>query len=221
MALIGWSAAAYHLKGRDAWIGWDANQRAARLHLVANNARFARLPAAEPYPNLASRALALNLERLSGDWQAKYGHRIVVVESFVDMDWFRGTAYQATGWQALGSTAQYHRVREDFYEAHDRPKQLFVRELAKHARRGLRSRRLPPGWGAVEREIPRRCLLGGEELQSLWMVLHREVPESRDAHGLRHRQATVLAITFAYFRVDGRDAHAGGDRAVDREGGWG
>jgi predicted transposase YbfD/YdcC len=210
MALLGWSAAAYHLKGREAWIGWDANQRRARLHLVANNARFCRLPAADAYPNLASRALALNLERLSADWQAKYGHPIVAVESFVDREWFRGAAYQATGWQAVGTTAQFKRVREDFYEAHDRPKQLFVRELAKHAARGLRARQMPASWGAAERAIPRQCPLAGEELASLWRVLHREVPESRDGHGLRHRQATVLAITFAYLLGGGQ----GGHRAV-------
>jgi len=209
MALMGWSAAAYHLKGRDGWIGWDANQRQARLHLVASNARFCRLGAAGQYPNLASRALALNLERLSADWQAKYGHPIVVVESFVDLEWFRGTAYQATGWEALGSTAQYRRVREDFYEAHEQPKQLFVRELVKHARRGLRARQLPAGWGAEERTIPRHCLLEGDALRSLWRVLQEEVPESRDAHGLRHRQATVLAITFAYLLSGGQGGHRG------------
>jgi hypothetical protein len=76
MALIGWAAGAYHLKGRDGWIGWDANQRRARLHLVANNARFCRLGPKGQYPNLASRALALNLERLSADWQAQYGIRL-------------------------------------------------------------------------------------------------------------------------------------------------
>jgi hypothetical protein len=209
MALLGWSAAAYHLKGRDAWIGWDANRRQARLHLVANNARFCRLGAAGQYPNLASRALALNLERLSADWEARYGHPIVVVESFVDVQWFRGTAYKATGWQALGTTARFRRVREDFYEAHDRPKQLFVRELVKHAVRGLRARQMPARWGARERALRRRCLLAGEELRSLWKVLHQEVSESRDAHGLRHRQATVLAITFAYLLSGGQGGHRG------------
>ena len=43
LALLGWSAAAYHLKGRDSWIGWNYSQRRGRLHLVANNARFCRL----------------------------------------------------------------------------------------------------------------------------------------------------------------------------------
>jgi hypothetical protein len=210
MALLGWSAAAYHLKGREGWIGWEDNQRRARLHLVANNARFCRLEAAGPYPNLATRAMGLNLERLSGDWQEQYGHPIVAVESFVDLEWFRGTAYKATGWEAVGYTAQFRRVREDFYQAHDRPKQLFVRELVKHARRGLRARQLPEAWGAQEREIERRCALDREGLRSLWEVLHQELPESRDAHGLRHRQATVLAITFAFLWSGGQ----GGYRAA-------
>jgi len=210
MALLGWSAAAYHLKGREGWIGWNDNQRRARLHLVANNARFCRLGEASQYPNLASRAMALNLERLSADWREKYGHPIVAVESFVDLEWFQGTAYKVTGWEAVGCTAKFKRVREDFYEAHDRPKQLFVRELVKHAALGLRGRQLPVGWEAEERVIERRCALDGEGLRSLWMVLHQEVPESRDVHGLRHRQATVLAITFAFLFGGGQ----GGYRAV-------
>ena len=207
LALLGWSAAAYHLKGRDGWIGWDANQRRSRLHLVANNARFCRLGQPGEHPNLASRAMALNLARLSDDWQAKYGHPIVLVESFVDMEWFRGTAYKASGWQAMGATAGFKRVARDFYEAHDRPKQLYVRELVKHAARGLRGRALPAGWGAKEQPVDRHCLLPREELLSLWQILHRELPESRQAQGLRHRQATVLAITFAYLLSGGQGGY--------------
>jgi hypothetical protein len=210
MALLGWSAAAYHLKGREGWIGWDDNQRRSRLHLVANNVRFCRLKAADPYPNLATRAMALNLERLSADWEQQYGHPIVVVESFVDVEWFQGTAYKATSWEAIGCTAKFSRVKEDFYLAHDRPKQLFVRELVKHAKRGLRARQLPSKWGAQERVIERCCALDREGVRSLWDVLDQEVPESRDCHGLRHRQATVLAITFAFLWSGGQ----GGYRAV-------
>lgn len=207
LALLGWSAASYHLKGRDGWIGWDDNQRRARLHLVANNARFCRLGEPGEYPNLASRAMALNLACLSQDWQAKYGHPIVLVESFVDLERFRGTAYKASGWKAVGTTAGFKRVAQDFYEAHDRPKQLFVRELVKHAARGLRGRQLPAGWGVQEKPIDRRCELAGEELLSLWMMLHQQVPESRDAQGLRHRQATVLAIVFAFLLSGGQGGH--------------
>ena len=210
LALLGWSAASYHLKGRDGWIGWDDNRRRARLHLVANNARFCRLGEAGQYPNLASRVLALNLARLSQDWRVKYGHPIVLAESFVDLEWFRGTAYKASGWKAMGTTAGFKRVAQDFYEAHDRPKQLFVRELRPHAARGLRERQLPAAWEAQEQPVDRQCLASGRELLSLWMVLHQQVPESRAAQGLRHRQATVLAIVFAFLLSGGQ----GGHRAV-------
>lgn len=44
LALLSWSAAAYHLKDRDAWVGWSVPQRRRRLALFANNSRFAILP---------------------------------------------------------------------------------------------------------------------------------------------------------------------------------
>src|ERR1700736_1086463 len=40
VALLSWSAAAYHLKHREKWIGWSEAQRRRRMALVANNARF-------------------------------------------------------------------------------------------------------------------------------------------------------------------------------------
>ena len=72
----------------------------------------------------------MNLARLSEDWQAKYGHPVVLVESFVDLEWFRGTACKASDWKAIGTTAGFQRVAQDFYEAQDRRKQLFVRECS-------------------------------------------------------------------------------------------
>jgi hypothetical protein len=195
VALLGWSAAAYHLKGRDTWIGWSDAQRQARLPFVANNARFCLLVERGAFPNLASRALALCTQRLSADWQAAYGHPLLLVESFVDTQLFRGTAYKANGWRALGATAGYARVNEDFYVAHDRPKTLFVRELVKHAARTLRARTLPPALAASEQAVSRPCDLPADTLTSLWEAL-RALPEARAAQGRRHSQATVLAITF-------------------------
>lgn len=69
---------------------------------------------------------------------------------------------------------------------------------------------MPAAWGAGEQVIERRCPLEGKQLESLWMILHREVPESQDVRGLRHRQATVLAITFAFLLSGGQ----GGYRAA-------
>jgi hypothetical protein len=195
LALLGWSAAAYHLKGRDTWIGWSDAQRQARLPFVANNARFCLLVERGTFPNLASRALALCLQRLSADWQAAYGHPILIVESFVDTQLFRGTAYKANGWRALGATAGYARVNEDFYVAHDRPKTLFVRELVKHAARTLRARTLPPALATSTRAASQPCDLPADTLTSLWEAL-RALPEARAAQGRRHSQATVLVLTF-------------------------
>ena len=72
------------------------------LHLLAQNSRFVILAKRQELPNLASRALSLCLKRLSADWQAHYHHPILMVESFVDRQLFRATAYKASGWQALG-----------------------------------------------------------------------------------------------------------------------
>lgn len=210
LALLGWSAAAYHIGARDQWIGWSDNQRRARLPLLANNARFCLLSAPGQYPNLASRALALNGARLSDDWLAAYGHPVVLAESFVDPQLFRGTAYKAAGWQAVGTSAGFKRVAQDFYEAHERPKQLFVRELVRHAARKLRQHRLPEALVAYEHRITPACQMPGGQLTSLWEVLHRHVPESRHVKGLRHKQATVLTITFAFLLSGGQ----GGHRAV-------
>jgi len=210
LALLGWSAAAYHIRARDQWIGWSDNQRRVRLPLLANNARFCLLTAPGQHPNLASRALALNVARLSTDWLAAYGHPIVLVESFVDTQLFRGTAYKAAGWQAVGLSAGFKRVAQDFYEAHDRPKQLFVRELVKHAARKLRQRHLPAALQAYEQNRTPACQMRGEQLTSLWEALNRQVPESRHVKGLRHKQATVLTITFAFLLSGGQGGHRAG-----------
>ena len=142
VALLSWSAAAYHLRDREEWIGWNAQQRRRRLALVVNNARFLILPKVD-CPNLASRVLALCTARLSADWQQAYDHPVLAVESFVDSQLFRGTCYKAQGWQLLGQTKGFERSRQDYYTEHERPKQLWVRELHPEARRLLCAARLP------------------------------------------------------------------------------
>ncbi|MCL5671533.1 MAG: DUF4338 domain-containing protein [Acidobacteria bacterium] len=44
------------------------------------------------------------LRRLSADWQVKYGHPIVLVETFLERGRFRGTVYRAANWQHVGAT---------------------------------------------------------------------------------------------------------------------
>ena len=53
---------------------------------------------------LSSRVLALNLRRLSGDWQRILGHPLLLGETFVDTTRFTGACYRAANWQHLGET---------------------------------------------------------------------------------------------------------------------
>ena len=155
LALLLFTAAAKHLKHRDRWIGWTDAQREERLSLVANNSRFLVLPE-RTFPNLATRTLRLVLARLSADWQARYGHPVLVVETFVDPEQFCGTVYTANGWEELGKTDGYGRHQRDYYVPHDQPKRLFVRELSGQARRSLQAEHLKPALAMVEAKAPRR-----------------------------------------------------------------
>ena len=166
LALLLFSAAAKHLKHRDHWIGWTRAQRDRRLSLVANNSRFLLLPNARVC-NLGSRVLSLCLDRLSDDWQARYAHPVLVVETFVDPEQFSGTVYSAQGWEEVGQTDGWGRCRRDFYVQHDRPKRLFVRELVKNARRSLQAEHLKPALAAVEKKAGARCYLKCAELRAL------------------------------------------------------
>lgn len=107
LALLTFSAPALHLKARERWIGWTPRQRARRLGV--NNSRFLVRPERQRYPNLASRVLGLCLRRLSADWQERWGHPVLVVESFVDESQYRGTCYKACGFEAVGATAALRR----------------------------------------------------------------------------------------------------------------
>jgi hypothetical protein len=192
VALLSWSAAAYHLKRREEWIGWEEPQRRRRLALVANNARFLILPGVD-CPNLASRALALNAARLSADWEAAYGHRILVVESFVDSQLFRGACYKAQGWSLLGETDGYGRCAQDFYTEHERPKQLWMRELEPGAREKLRAAQLEESLRAVEQKvIPLPDVTAGE-IRGL-VKFCRKVPDWRKRKGLDYPLPGLLAM---------------------------
>jgi hypothetical protein len=192
VGLLTFSAAALHLKGREQWIGWSPRQRARRLGLVVNNSRFLVLPERQRYPNLASRVLGLVLRRLSADWQERWGHPVLVVESFVDESRYRGTCYRACGFQAVGPTEGFGRASRDFYEEHGQPKQLYLRELRAGACRRLRQARLPKELAGYEAEVTGPCPFRAPALERL-LDRFRALRDGRYGHGLRHKQCFVLA----------------------------
>ena len=118
-------------------------------------------------PNLASRVMRLCLERLSSDWESTYTHEVLVAESFVDPQLFRGTAYQASGWHRLGETKGYGRVRREYYTEHETPKHLYIKELRRGACRLLRSERMPDSWQNSELKPKVRCRTHAEELKTV------------------------------------------------------
>jgi len=194
LALLGWSAASLHLKARDQSIEWTEEQRRGRLHLLAQNSRFVILAERQRFPNLASRAMALCLQRLSADWQKQYRHPILMVESFVDRQRFRATAYKAAGWEALGYSAGFKRVAEDFYQRHDRPKELWVKPLVPRAWQWLRAPELPGPLRRYQKPTPPACAVETERLRSLFERFE-PVEDGRKRFGKRHRLSTTLAIT--------------------------
>jgi hypothetical protein len=88
---------------RDKWTGWSAEDRKQRLHLIVNNSRFLILPWVH-IKNLASKALATAARQIQNDWLKEYCYAPVLLETFVDLEHFRGTCYKAANWTYLGET---------------------------------------------------------------------------------------------------------------------
>lgn len=211
LAVATWSAAVFHLKDRDQFIGWSPEQCRRRRALLANNSRLLVMPDCHS-PNLISRFMKLMLGRLSEDWHQRWGHPIALVETFVDPRHYTGTAYKVSGWCHLGKTAGWKRDADDFYEKHDAPKQIWVRELAKKACVKLRASPLPPAWAPVEQAVPVRCTAKVSEIRSLMEGLLHDVPEFRRAQALAYPLpglVCLMVMATAHGVVRGPDDLAG------------
>jgi hypothetical protein len=103
LGAIGFGAAAWKVAARDRWIGWSREAREGHLPQVLNNCRYLILPWVR-VRNLASRGLSLAARRIGADFEARYGIRPVLLETFVEVPRFRGTCYRAANWACLGRT---------------------------------------------------------------------------------------------------------------------
>lgn len=194
LALLSWSAGSYHLADRDDWIGWNGEQRCRRLPFVVNNSRFLILDGVDCV-NLASRVLKLCLQRLSLDWTSAYGHEVLIAESFVDPQLFRGTAYLANGWQRLGETKGYSRVRREYYTEHNRPKHLYVKALRRDAHRLLCADEMPEQWRSAELKIKVRCRTNMNELKTVREHFER-VADYRTGKNWSYSFTGLLTLVF-------------------------
>ena len=134
LGAIGFSHAAWRLASRDAFIGWDDQQRERRLNWIIGNSRFLILPWIQ-CQNLASMILGRITKKVSSDWKAAYGIQPVLIETFVQKDRFSGTCYRAANWIEVGSTGGY-----SYFSSQKKiraPKIIFLLPLCKSFRKEL------------------------------------------------------------------------------------
>jgi len=135
LGAMGFAAPALQLADRDKWIGWDMVQRREHLHALVGMSRFLIRPNVK-CRNLASRLLAMAMQRLPDDFQQRYNYRPLLVETFVDTSRFSGTCYRAANWIRVGRTRG--RGRQDrFMNSTETVKDIYVYPLEKDFRTRL------------------------------------------------------------------------------------
>jgi hypothetical protein len=107
-------------------------------------------------PRLASWILGRVLRRLSVDWQNKYGHPILLVETFVERERFAGTSSKAANWLRLGPTAgrsrqnRRHTLQVPFKDVYLDPSPT---DSARNSRHETSAERLPSRRNAQHRVL--------------------------------------------------------------------
>jgi Domain of unknown function (DUF4338) len=132
---VQFSSAAWRMKVRDQWIGWDDVTRGRNLQHVVNNSRFLVLGKIR---NLASMLISCVLRRLRSDWQGHYGQDPWLVETLVDRERFYGGCYRAANFMVLGETSGRGRMDRAHRRHGVEVKTVMVYPLIKDAARRLR-----------------------------------------------------------------------------------
>ena len=187
LALLGWSSAALKCKVRDEWIGWTTALKLPRLPLVANNSGSSYCPVSvcRILPHEFS---ALNLRRLSGDWEGIYGHPIYLAETFVDPRYYRGTCYKAAGWVLLGNTRGFAN-NHGTYTHHGCIKSVFVRPLRPNA-----TSKLADPYADLELKPKVTSMKLSEKDADMLQKALLTIPDCRRARGIRHNKLAILSI---------------------------
>ena len=186
LALAVFSAAALKCRARDAWVGWDFRTQYGRLHLVSNNTRLLLLPGR--HPNLGSRVLGLCARRIVRDWPARFGHPLLLLETFVDPARFHGTVYRAANWRVVGHTRGFRRRGGGYGEA-STPKRVFLYPLTGDVRGQLSGAMLAP---TLRKGAP-KTMLSAAQMRSL-PEFFTEIDDPRTRKGRRHPLPSTLAL---------------------------
>jgi Domain of unknown function (DUF4338) len=144
LACLLWTSPAWKMQARDAWIGWNDEQRKCTLQWIVNNGRFLILPWVR-VKGLASKILALSARQMPHDWQNRYGYRPLLLETLVDTNHFRGTCYRAANWLHVGQTSGRGRMDREHQRHGQAIKDIYVYPLARDARQRLCGDPTPQG----------------------------------------------------------------------------
>ena len=139
---LGFGPPAYHLECRDQWIGWNLPARQQNRGKVIGLSRFL-IRRGLRVPNLASQCYGLALGQVASDWQARYGHQPVLVETYVDRQRHDGRSLAAANWRRLGQSKGRGRDDRRRQQAPSR-KDVWVYELCPQARRQLQACTVEP-----------------------------------------------------------------------------
>lgn len=211
VALVGYGSAALACGARDRRIGWADDVRFRRLRYVVNNQRYCVL-GEDRRGNLASAVLARSLRRVSGDYEARYGHRVLWVETFVDPARHRGSCYLGAGFEVLGETAGYGRSAGRWHH-HGVSKLYLAYPLHRDAAGVLAA---PFDHPLLQRKgmVIDLNVLDFDSTDGLLARLDRVV-DHRKARGVRHGLASILAIATAATLAGARSVAAIGEYAAD------
>jgi len=135
VACLGWGSAAWSVKSREAFIGWDKRTKDNNLHFVANNTRFLILPWVS-VKYLASKVLSLTARQISDDWLSIYSQPLYLLETFVEKGRFKGTCYKAANWIQTGQTKGTSKRGHD-HLYHGNIKDVYLYPLRKNFRKKL------------------------------------------------------------------------------------
>lgn len=188
VAQMNLSAAALKCGVRDEWIGWDFRSQYGRLNLIANHSRFLILPQWHR-PNVGTRVLGLLRQRIASDWRERFGHPLLLLETFVDPRRFQGTVYRAANWIELGLSRGYRRTRAGYSQTSEAPKRVFIQPLRPDARVLLRH----ADTAHLQLKGTPKIMLNAAQMRSL-PEYFMTIPDPRRAEGRRHRLPVVLAL---------------------------
>ncbi len=179
IAALSYNRAALKVGARDKYLGWDEEQKLKLLPHVINNNRFLILPWVK-IRYLASHLLSRSLKLLLKDWPVIFGIEPYFVETFVDLNKYRGTCYRAANWCYLGETRGFAKEGKTFIY-HGHKKAVYGYLLNKHFSNLIAS-------------IPRRCRTPKVQERVVNMQLAKAdwYPELLNEVGLNAEQVPIL-----------------------------